>query len=92
MADQGFAPAQVNLGAMFMDGIGVEQDYAEALRLFRLAAAQERAEAQAYLGRIFENGLGVARDIVEAVRWYRLAAQQGVRNATTALFRLGVGV
>ena len=47
---------------------------AEAVRFFRLAAAQEEVYAQLSLGRLFHHGEGVAKDRAEAIRWYRLAA------------------
>ena len=75
--------------AMFDNGHGVAQDYAEAVRLFRLAAAQGDADAQYNLGYMFEYGHGVAQDTAEAIRWYRLAAAQGHANATAKLQRLG---
>jgi TPR repeat protein len=74
---------------MFEYGQGVAQDYAEAVRLYRLAAAQGDANAQFNLGDMFENGKGVAQDRGEAIRLYRLAAAQGSANATAALKRLG---
>ena len=37
--------AQNNLGVMFRDGLGVAKDKAEAIRWFRLAAAQGEAGA-----------------------------------------------
>src|SRR4029077_12512676 len=39
-ADQGFAEAQSNLGAMYAKGQGVPQDYVEAYKWFDLAAAR----------------------------------------------------
>jgi hypothetical protein len=68
---------------------GVAQGYAEAVRLFSLAAAQGLANAQTNLGWMFENGKGVAQDRAEAIRLYRLAAAQGHAYATAALKRLG---
>jgi TPR repeat protein len=65
---------------------GVAQDYAEAARLYRLAAAQGHADALLNLGYMFANGQGVAQDHAEAVRLYSLAAAQG--NAL-AHFKLG---
>jgi TPR repeat protein len=73
---------------MFANGRGVAQDDAEAVRLYRLAAAQGHARAQNNLGFMFEDGLGVAKDTAEAIRLYRLAAAQGVAAATAALQRL----
>ena len=74
---------------MFHFSQGVAQDYAEAARLYRLAAAQGNAGAQSNLGYIFENGNGVAKDRAEAIRWYRLAAAQGNAIAQSSLKRLG---
>jgi TPR repeat protein len=39
-ADQGYPPAQANLGLMHMHGSGVPPDWNEAVEWFRLAAAQ----------------------------------------------------
>ncbi len=66
---------------MFHYGQGVAQDYAEALRLYRLAADQGHAGAQLTLGYMIERGRGVAQDTLEAIRWYRLAAEQGYADA-----------
>ena len=46
-AEQGDAEAQVSLGCMYQDGIGVPRDAAEAVRWFRLATDQGHADAQA---------------------------------------------
>jgi TPR repeat protein len=68
---------------------GVAQDYAEAVRLYRLAAAQGHAGAQYSLGFMFENGNGVKKNRAEAIRWYRLAAAQGHAFAENNLAQLG---
>lgn len=81
------AIAQIERGVMYYEGKGVAQDYLEALRWFRLAAAQGHVIAQFNLGTMYYMGKGVAQDYVEAVRWYRLAVAQG--NAM-AQFNLGV--
>ena len=48
-ADKGFAEAQYTLGNFYEDGTGVMQDYAEAMRWYRLAAAQgHRGRAEQY--------------------------------------------
>ena len=39
-AAQGNARAQFNLGVLYVEGLGVAQNYAEAAKWFRLAAAQ----------------------------------------------------
>ena len=44
-ADQGFADAQNDLGAMYDNGLGVPQDYVQAHLWFILAAAQGDTDA-----------------------------------------------
>jgi TPR repeat protein len=44
--NQNFAPAQLAYGLMHRDGIGVTRNPAEAIRLFRRAAAQGMTEAR----------------------------------------------
>ena len=68
-------------------GEGVPQDYAEAVKWYRLAAEQGYAAAQFNLGVGYANGEGVPQDYAEAVKWYRLAAEQGY---AAAQYNLGV--
>ena len=46
LAEQGDAEAQFKLGVMYMNGHGVQQDYAEAATWFGRAAEQGVAQAQ----------------------------------------------
>src|SRR5262249_19029459 len=66
LAQQGYAPAQHNLGVMYSEGRGVAQDDALALSWHLQAAVQGYAPAQHNLGQMYEQGRGVARDLVEA--------------------------
>ena len=56
---------------------GVAQDYAQAVALYRLAAAQNLDGAQNSLGFMYYYGHGVAQDYSEALRLFQLAAAQG---------------
>ena len=69
--------AQSNLGILYRDGEGVPQDFEEAARWSRKAAAQGDADAQNNLGVMYWVGEGVPMDIEEAARWFRKAANQG---------------
>jgi len=73
-SDQGEAQAQDSLGAMYANGHGVPQDYAEAAKWWRKAAAQGAAGAQYNLGASYDVGRGVPQDYVQAHMWYNLAA------------------
>jgi uncharacterized protein len=81
------ARAQFNLGVMYTKGEGVPPDPTEALKWYRLAAAQGVARAQFNLGVMYTKGEGAPQDFTEALKWYRLAAAQGDADAQ---FNLGV--
>ena len=87
LADQGNANAQVNLGQMYVSGVGVPQDYVRAHMWFTLAAAQGEVHAQYDLGIMYENGQGVSQNYAEALKWYRKAADQGEAHAQ---YNLGI--
>jgi TPR repeat protein len=73
---------QFVVGLVYDEGMVVAaHDYAEAVRQYRLAAAQGHADSQNNLGLMFFYGNGVAEDYAEAARLYRLAAEQGHAGA-----------
>ena len=87
--------AQFNLGCCYRDGIGVELNYEEMLKYFRLAVDQGNANAQFNLGFCYYIGQGVEQDYDEAFRLYQLAADQGFPVAIFAVgdcYYLGQGV
>jgi hypothetical protein len=55
-AEQGYAPAQNNLGLEYEDGMAVPQDYDEAVKWFRKSARSELcrclAEPRAFTTRV----------------------------------------
>jgi TPR repeat protein len=94
-ADQGFSPAQYNLGLMYTTPTGVAQNYAEAMKWFSKAAEQGHVAAQGLLGDAYRSGQGVPKDYAQAAAWYLKAAEQGASAAQTALgfiYRDGQGV
>ena len=83
------------LASKYYHGEGVQRDYKEAVRLYRLAAEQGNPEAQRTLGDMYDRGLGVASSDAESVRWYRLAAEQQDAEAQKSLglaYYMGRGV
>jgi len=77
LAEQGDARAQYQLGTRYFTGAGVSQDYAEALKWFRLSADQENADGQGALGSMYYTGRGVHQDYVLAHMWFNLSAARG---------------
>ena len=61
---------------MYARGLGVPQDYAEAVRWYRLAADQGHANALKNLGTTYLSGDGVPQDYVQAHMWYSLWASR----------------
>jgi TPR repeat protein len=59
----------------------VPQNYAEAVKWFRLAADQGNLDAQLNLGRKYTFGVGVPQNHAEAFKWFRLAADRGIAVA-----------
>ena len=79
--EQGHAQAQNKLGVLYSSGKGVEQDYTEAARWYRMAAEQGVAIAQFNLGGMYYTGSGIAHDYVLAHMWYNIASANGSKLA-----------
>jgi TPR repeat protein len=76
----------MHLGNLYSDDSdGVSQNLSEALKWWRLAAAQGQPGAQTSLGFSYDLGFGVNENDSEAVKWYRLAAEQGYARAQSNL-------
>jgi len=59
----------------------VAQSYEEAVKWYRLAAAQGDAGALFNLGGCYANGEGVPQDFGEAMRLYKRASAKGCAEA-----------
>jgi TPR repeat protein len=88
LAELGDVEAQFNLGVLYDEGAGVEQDLAVAADWYRKAAEQGFIDAQTNLGIMYYFGHGVARDYHEATKWFRLAAEQGDAEAAGYLSKI----
>ena len=53
------------------------QDYPEALKWYRLSAAQGLADSPYNLGVMYATGQGVPQDFVEAYAWFSVAVVGG---------------
>jgi len=77
LAKQGDPAAQFALGAHYATGEEVQQDYAEAVRWFTMAAQRGHVVAQATLGAYYWAGRGVPQDLTKAYFWSILAQAGG---------------
>lgn len=70
--------AQALLGQILLDGSGIEQDQALAVRWFEIAARRGHLMARNMLGRCAEHGWGCTADLLAAAGHYRQAADAGL--------------
>src|SRR5215469_15364580 len=61
-AEQGYAPAEYELGRIYLYGRGIPADYTLAMLWEEKAALQGEAKAQRDMAYIYERGLGVQPD------------------------------
>lgn len=86
-AELGNVEAEVMLSGLYLLGLGVPKDYAQAAMWSRKAADQRDPRAEYSLGKLYAAGNGVPLDRAQAAVWYRKAAEQGYASAQ---FGLGV--
>ena len=95
LAAEGDARAQFWLGLMYEDGVGVEQDYGEALFWYRHSAEEGYDDAQNKMGLMYVKGEHVLQDYKEAEKLFRLSASQGSSHGQYGLgliYENGYGV
>jgi TPR repeat protein len=83
------------VGYQYENGLGVPQDYAEAMRWYLKAAKQGNANASFRIASLYFKGIGVPQDYQEAMKWSKKAADQGNDNAECAIgyqYENGLGV
>jgi S1-C subfamily serine protease len=81
LAENGYAQAQINLGALYDSGKGVKEDPVTAAKWYQAAALRGNPYAQYNLGMMYAEGRGVRLDLQMAARLYRKAADQGLADA-----------
>ena len=89
------ADRMFELGSRYENGLGVPQDYSQAMSWYLQAADQGHAEAMYRTGNLYYSGRGVTRDYTKAMDWYRKAADKGSADAMNDigyLYENGLGV
>ena len=76
MAAERLPRAMLVMGKIVINGWGVQQNFREAIKWYRLAAKYGLDDAQHDLAVIYSEGLGVPQDNKAALKWYKLAAEQ----------------
>jgi TPR repeat protein len=62
---------------MFLNGQAVAQNYAEALKWYRLAASQGMTSAQNSLGVMYALGQGTPKNPARAYLWFNVSVLSG---------------
>ena len=60
------AYSQHKLAVMYRDGLGVDQDYAQAIKWFKISANNGHANARWCLAYMYEDGHGVTKSLDKA--------------------------
>lgn len=84
-ATLGFSQCQNELGIMYRDGNGRDQNYEQAFHLFQLSADNLDFVGQYLLGCMFLTGLFVKKDVERAIHFLELSADQGFAEAYNEL-------
>jgi len=78
-AEQHASRAILNLGRMYAQGLGIQQNIPEAIRHFEAVArfpdSGDTFQARIELGRLFARGSGVQVDPKLALKWYSAAVE-----------------
>ena len=75
-AEAGHIASQSGLGDMFRKGNGVAQNFVQAVKWYRRAAAAGDKDAQYWLGVMYFNGAGIQKDYRFAYMWLDLAGYE----------------
>lgn len=66
------------MGLMCLNGNGVEQNIENAMKWFRLSAAQNDCGSQFQIGMHYHRGNEKVKDKVKAYAWCKLAVENGI--------------
>ena len=86
-ANQGNVYALNDIGNLYYNGIGINQDYSEALKWYEKAAEAGSNDAMNNIGMMYNYGRGVKQDYKNAMDWYNKAADNGNNDA---IYNIGV--
>ncbi|MBQ2110539.1 MAG: sel1 repeat family protein [Clostridia bacterium] len=84
--DRGNANAMNDLGALYYDGRGCEQDFTKAVHYYHMAAQNGSSQAQENLGYCYYYGRNMPVDYEKAFRYFALGA---FRGRLISLYKIG---
>ena len=87
--------AMIGLGNMYLQGIGIKQDYNEAKKLYTMGKKRGNLQSLNNLAMMYQNGKGVEKNYAKAVRLYEKAIKResGIASNNLAItYERGIGV
>ena len=91
----GDTDAQYSIGRMYYEGKGIEKDFTEAAKWFRISAEGGNLNAIYNLADLYSAGEGVRRNPKRAAKLYRMVADRGLPEGHLRLgimYSIGIGV
>jgi TPR repeat protein len=91
----GDARGALYVGVLYDSGLGVTQDYRQAMAWYRRAAQAGSAAGAFNVAVLYDAGLGVPKDLSQAVNWYAQSAATGFGRAEynlAMMYETGSGV
>jgi hypothetical protein len=99
LASEGDVEGSYSLGELYEIGYGIPQNYAQALKWYKIAFKRGKAEAATCIGDLYYYGQGyldgVLGDYEKALKWYKRAFEKGDRHAAGLIgdmYESGTGV
>ena len=77
-----------NLGHIYQQGRGVEQDYKKAIHYLKMGVKNDNSRAMGNMGAMYHNGYGVEKDPQKAIDYYEMAVEKGCTTIMTDLKKL----
>lgn len=77
LAKTGYVEAQFEIATLYVEGLGIPQNYKQAAFWFSKAADQGHVKSSQILGDLYATGYGVPRDYQKAAIRYKVAADRG---------------
>jgi TPR repeat protein len=81
LAEAGDSEAQLYLGMMYRDGLGVLPDHHKAEKWLKRSAEQENVSGRIALASLYADRQGFVNDDIKALMWFNFAVAQGSKEA-----------
>lgn len=88
-AYKGDKDAQYQLGNLYLQGLGVQNDLKKAFYWYEKASLQEHAQSQHNVGLFYMQGEVVERNKDKALFWFRKAAENGYEPSKQIISTFG---